>query len=183
LTNSPGRKAAQISVLPEFESVQPFRHERWHEIESFSPNILVGYAFDLRRFAEKSRARELQVPSVDRAIFALTDCGSNPLADPLRDQLWHLFGVPIYELIIAPGCRLLAAECEAHDGWHLQDGVEAYLVRDHLIYDAPPLNGLHTGFTGQIDTAPCACGRPTVRLKNLAPHLPRPFERRIAAVA
>ncbi len=183
LSASLGWKAAQVSVLPEFQSVQPFRPERWEEIEGFAPNILVGYAFDLRRIVEKIRAKLLQLPSVDRSIFVLTDCGSNPLDNALRDRLWHVFGVPVYELIIAPGCRVLAAECEAHDGWHLQEGVDAYLVGDHLVYDAPPVNGLHTGFTGQIETAPCACGRPSVRLKNLAPHLPRPFERTISAVA
>ncbi len=176
-------KTAQISALPEFESVQPFRQERWQQLEVFSPNVLVGYAYDLRRLAEQVLAGRRSLSSVDRAIYALTDCGSNTLTESLRDQLWHVFGVPLYELIVAPGCRLLAAECEAHDGWHLQSGIEAYRVGDHLVYDTHPLRGLYTGFKGQIDPSPCACGRPSMRLKGLAPHLPRPYERSVAAVA
>ncbi len=181
--NAADVKTAQISVYPEFEAAQPFRRERWSELEAFAPGILVGYSFDLERLVEKVKTKELNLPSVDRMIFALTDCGSNPISDVLRDRLWQVLGVPVYELIVAPGCNLLATECEAHDGWHLQDGAHAYLVRGELVYDAPPVAGRHTGFTGEVETSPCPCGRPSLRLKNLAPHLPRPYEHRIAAVA
>ena len=143
----------------------------------------MGYAFDLGRLAAKVRKDELALPTVDRAIFVLTDCGSNPLSLPSREQLWQTFGVPTYELIIAPGCTMLAAECERHQGWHLQEGAHAYLLRGELMYDTPPISGSHTGFTGGIDSTPCPCGRSTARLVNLAPFQPRPYEQRIAAVA
>ncbi|MBV8867341.1 MAG: hypothetical protein JO210_18230 [Acidobacteriaceae bacterium] len=175
--------AAQISVLPEFESVQPFRRERWAELEAFQPRVLVGYGFDLQKLADKVKTEEMQLRSVDRAIAALTDCGSSPISDALRDHLWRTFGVPVYELIVAPGCRLLACECEAHDGWHVQEGAQAYLVKGELVYDAPPLRCAYTGFTGNIETQLCECGRKTARLKNLAPFLPQPYERRLAAIA
>ncbi len=179
----PGAKAAQISVLPEFAFTMPFRRERWPELESAAPQILVGYGFDLQRLADKVRNNELALTTVDRAIFALTDCGSNPLSLPFRENIWQAFGVPIYELIIAPGCTLLAAECELHQGWHLQEGSKAYLLRGELMYDTPLITGSHSGFTGGIDLTPCECGRSTVRLINLAPFLPRPYEQRIPAVA
>ncbi|MDQ2843875.1 MAG: hypothetical protein M3Y72_23130 [Acidobacteriota bacterium] len=183
LASASGLRAAQISVLPEFESVQPFRRERWGELEAFQPRILVGYGFDLRRLTDKVQAGEIEMPLVDRAIVALTDCGSSPISDALRDHVWNVFGVPVYELIVAPGCRLLACECEAHDGWHVQEGAKAYLVKGELVYDAPPLTCAYTGFTGNIETQPCECGRKTTRLKNLTPCLPRPYERRLAAIA
>ncbi|MDQ2841522.1 MAG: hypothetical protein M3Y72_10895 [Acidobacteriota bacterium] len=183
LAQAPELRAAQISVLPEFESVRPFRRERWGELALFQPNILIGYGLDLQRLTEKVMRQEIQLTSLDRAIFALTDCGSAPVSDLLRDSLWRVFGVPVYELIIAPGCSLLASECEAQDGWHLQEGAHAYLVRGELVFDAPPLTGSHTGFTGSIEIKPCGCGRATVRLKDLAPYLPRPHERHLAAIA
>ncbi len=183
LASASGLRAAQISVLPDFESVRPFRRERWGELEVFQPRILIGYGFDLQKLTDKVKAGEFELPSVDRAIIALTDCGSSPISNALRDHLWRTFGVPVYELIVAPGARLLACECEAHDGWHVQEGAKAYLVRGELVYDAPPLARAHTGFTGEIETQLCECGRKTARLKNLAPCLPRPYERRLAAIA
>ncbi len=176
-------RAAQISVLPEFETALPFRRERWNQIQAFAPHILIGYGFDLHRLAKSIRDGHCELTTVDRAIFALTDCGSTPISEALREQLWHTFSVPLYEMIIAPGSTVLAAECELHNGWHLQEGAEAYLLKGELVYDAPPLTGTHTGFTCDIDREPCDCGRPTPRLKNLTPFLPRPYENRIAAVA
>ena len=177
------RKAAQISVLPEFESVQPFGRERWLELGGFNPSILVGYGFDLQRLADKVQLGELELNSLDHAIFALTDCGTRPIADGLRANLWQVFGVPVYELIVAPGCKLLASECEAHDGWHLPEGASAYLIDGEVVCTLPPQHHVHTGLSGEIDNNPCPCGRSTLRLKNLTPHLPRPSERRLAAAA
>ncbi len=170
------RKAAQISVSPRFESVQIFARRRWAELQSFEPRILVGYGLELSRFAELLASGEFQLPTVDHAVFALTDCGSNPIGDDLRAKVWQHFGVPAYELIIAPGCRLLAAECEAHDGWHLADDTSAHFSRGELVYDVPSMQGLHTGFAGLIETRACACGRPTARLKNLSPYSLRSSE-------
>lgn len=181
--NQPELKIAQVSVFPEFESSRPFRREKWSDLETFGPNIVIGYGFDLERLADSIANKEFGSPAVDRAVFGLTDCGSNPIGLKLRDKIWQAFNVPVYELIIAPGCRLLAAECETHDGWHLQPGTHAYLVEGEVVCDLPPLTNLHTGFTGEIDVVPCACGRPTPRLKNLGPCLPRPYERELAAIA
>jgi hypothetical protein len=178
-----GTRVAQISGLPEFAMTRPFRRSRWSELAAFQPEILVGYAIDLERFIEKVASGQAPLSTVSRTVFALTDCGSNPITDGLRDRLWKAFGVPVYELIVAPGPHLLACECEAHDGWHLQPGTDAYQVNGEVMYDIPPVTYLHTGFTGEVETAPCGCGRPTHRLKNLLPLLPQPYNRQLAAIA
>ncbi len=179
----PEANAAQISVLPEFEGARPFRRERWNELQAYRPSVLIGYGFDLQRLAQTVRHGDIDLTTVDRAIFALTDSGSNPVSEKLREDLWRTFGVPLYELIVVPGCRLLASECEAHDGWHVQADASAYSIHGELVYDVPPVTRLHTGFTGEIETSPCPCGRPTPRLQNLVPCLPRPYEQHLAAAA
>jgi hypothetical protein len=173
-------RAAQVSGIPEFHSVRSFRREGWGELPAFLPRILVGYAFDLDRLVAQVESGTIALPSVDRAIFVLTDCGSLPVGEPFRERLWSVFGVPLYELIIAPGCRLLAAECERHDGWHLQANTEVHLANGELMFDVPPLASVHTGFTADLDPAPCDCGRVTHRLKNLYPLLPKLLSRRAA---
>jgi|SRR5579884_4037220 len=165
----PTVKSAQISVLPEFEPAEPFPRKQWHQLEAFQPNVVIGYAYDLTRLANAVESGAIPLTSVDRVIFVLTDCGMPVVSDALRSRLWKVFGVPIYELIVAPGCILLAAECELHSGWHLQPGIAAYAEADEVLYDAGRVKGAHTGFSGAIDLAPCECARNTPRLRDLAP--------------
>lgn len=165
-----GSKAAQISVLPEFDSAQPFGRESWHQLDDFRPNVLIGHAFDLVRLAASIESGARKVRTVDRAIFVLTDCGCVPAGEHLRSQLWRVFGVPVFELIIAPGCVVLAAECERQSGWHLQPGIAAYQKNGEIVYDLRRLKGAHTRFRGTLDLQPCECGRSAPRLQHLAPY-------------
>ena len=67
------------------------------------------------------------------------------LNDAERDRLWRAFRVPVFEQIIADDGTLLAAECEAHSGLHIESPKLA--AGDH-----------------EIDRAVCGCGRATPRL-------------------
>ena len=66
-----------------------------------------------------------------------------------RQQLWRAFRVPVFEQIIGENGALLAAECEAHAGLHIE---------------SPKLElaGLF------IESGPCGCGRtaPRIRLEG-----------------
>jgi hypothetical protein len=83
----------------------------------------------------------------DAALFRRVGCfrGDARLTDADRDWLWSAFRVPIFEQIIGESGELLATECEAHNGMHVQS------VR--LRCDQPDL-----------DPTPCDCGRDTPRL-------------------
>lgn len=41
-----------------------------------------------------------------------------------RDLLWRAFEVPVYEQVVDAQGRLLASECEAHDGLHVEFDTE-----------------------------------------------------------
>ncbi len=62
-----------------------------------------------------------------------------------RERLWRAFRVPLFEQVIGPRGELLAAECEAHAGLHIE---------------TPGLAWAGHG----IETARCACGHATPRL-------------------
>ena len=72
-----------------------------------------------------------------RAVYVLTQADGF-LSDGERDQLWRLFEVPVYALLVERDGRVAAWECEAQ-------------------------NGLHVG-EGGGEPGPCACGRPGARL-------------------
>jgi len=67
------------------------------------------------------------------------------LTDADRDWLWSAFRVPVFEQIIGESGELLATECEAHNGMHVQ---------------SPNLRS----DPGDLDLTPCACGRDSPRL-------------------
>ena len=84
-------------------------------------------------------------------MIVLTRVGDDLLAMERRQRLWKAFRVPIFEQIIGANGVLLAAECEAHAGLHIESA--RFDLSSRL-----------------IETAPCGCGRPGPRLK-LAAHV------------
>jgi hypothetical protein len=79
-----------------------------------------------------------------------------------REWLWRAFRVPIFEQVIGKRGELLATECAAHDGMHIES-------------PRLPLNG-HSDL--YVEESPCGCGRRTPRLLSS-----KPVERLRAAAA
>jgi hypothetical protein len=78
-----------------------------------------------------------------RAVFAMRHPSASGLSEAERDILWNLFQVPVYALIVDERGRVLAFECEVHEGLHLQEGVV---------------------LPGAMDSSLCDCGYPARRL-------------------
>jgi hypothetical protein len=160
-------RTAQITTGGRFDS-QYFPSERWHELEQYRPEMLVGSAADLRWLAEKARMAGMQLNSVNHAIFVLTALGDIPATDTLRVVLWQAFGVPVYELFVGADGTVLAGECEAHEGWHVESGCRFYFLRgEELVADSRHIKGIRTGLSGTLETQPCSCGRPSTRITDV----------------
>lgn len=166
LTAAPNLRIAQIAKTASFDSAKAFPQEHWVSLEDYRPQVLVATAADLLQLAQRVDARTLELSSVDHAIFALTHCGDEPLSDVTRVLLWQAFGVPVYELFIGRG-GILAAECEANDGWHVDAGANFRSVDNELVFDGFGAKGTRTGLSGYVETAACACGRPGSRLMDV----------------
>jgi len=180
---SPKLRVAQLSPGPHFDSVSPFTPERWLELEAYRPRVLVGDVAALDRLLEQVQLGMLELASVDRALVVLTRYRARPMSDVSRVALWQGFGVPIFELYLGPDNGLLAAECGAHEGWHLEPGIDCWRDGDELILDNPGNYGLRTGLSATIESAACPCGQATPRLVNIEAihHFAAP--RRLAASA
>jgi hypothetical protein len=83
---------------------------------------------------------------VDRAVFPLRPPSSPFLPHAQRETLWRRFEVPVFALLVDARDAVIGYECEAQHGIHL---VENY---------TPGL------LFGRIDSSPCECGRPGLRL-------------------
>jgi hypothetical protein len=165
---SPTLRLAQISEGPKFAGVEPIYLKRWSNLNLLSPNVVAGFTSQLQHLAEVAVLGALDVSSVDHAVVALTRYGTPPLTDPVRVTLWQAFGVPIFELYLGPDHSLLAAECEAHEGWHPVPGV-AFSVMENgeLVIDGAGHNGLRTGLRALVEPGPCPCGRSSLRLLDV----------------
>ena len=92
-------------------------------------------------FEELERARDAGA-RVRRAVF-VTCRRDEPLpSESQRDALWSMFQVPVLALLLDDNGRLLAFECEAQNGLHV--------------------NARHP--LQSEDAAICACGRPGRKL-------------------
>ncbi len=157
-------RIAQITPGAQFESTY-FPAEHWDEMEVFCPEMLVGAAADLHWLAEKIRMGEVALQSVDHAIFVLTSTGDAPADDTLRVVLWQTFGVPVYELFVGADGTVLAGECEAHEGWHVEPGSRFYQANGkELVADSRYIKGIRTGLSAIIERERCVCGRWGARL-------------------
>jgi hypothetical protein len=179
----PKVRIAQLTESPRFAGVESFIPERWLELESFRPRVVIGAAVDLKRLAEQVDLGIVDLACVDHAVVVLTACGSKPLSDVLRVVLWQSFGVPVFELFVGPDKTLLAFECEAHEGWHLEPGVELGAFGEELILDSPGNYGLRTGLSGRLLKETCPCGREAPRLMDITAVRPRSIARALSASA
>ncbi len=81
------------------------------------------------------------------AVIVLAGPGDALLTLQQRRRLWNMFRVPIFEQIVRKNGVLLAAECEAHCGLHIESA------------DFHPAGR-------PMDSTPCGCGRKSPRLKS-----------------
>jgi hypothetical protein len=128
----------------ETAGVRVFRGGWTAETESFAPEVIAATWHQFRELSKNSAA------APTRALIVVARPGSPLLAPADREVLWRAFHVPVFEQIIGARGKLLAAECEAHDGVHIE-------VED---VTAP-------GFA--LDESPCACGLKTPRLAHQQP--------------
>jgi hypothetical protein len=110
------------------------------EVSAFAPAAVAAFREQLLGLAAIDRP-----PIFTHAVIALVNPGDPMLSAAERQRLWRTFRVPVFEQIIGPDGKLLAAECEAHAGLHIE---------------APglPWDGY------RVELAPCGCGRKTPRL-------------------
>ncbi len=110
------------------------------EAASFAPASIAAAP------AQLDALRSTPIPSLRNAVIALVRPGEPRLSEDDRERFWRAFRVPIFEQRIDESACLLASECEAHDGLHIE---------------APNL----VPQPGEVlETEPCGCGRTTPRL-------------------
>jgi hypothetical protein len=169
-----GLRVAQIGAFQILPDVPWFPNDAWRLIPVRAPEVLAGTRGSLRRLCQYITAWRLDFSFIHRAVFVITQVGERPLSDRTRDELWRVFGVPVFELFVAGDGVILAHECEAHEGWHVNTRAAQFVKlrgEPHLVLRRLSPDGGQTavgvGFTGAVTRRPCACGFQAERVVNL----------------
>ncbi len=176
-------RIAQVS-LPGvlFDRAHYLPLENLKAIEAFRPQALVGSSTHLLELAKSIRSLPNGFPDLECAVFVITDFRDAPLSDGERTALWNAFSVPVYEMVLADDGALLASECEAQEGWHIESGVRFARVNDQLWYSRRGRQ-TGTGLIGEIQDELCPCGRPGQRVLNAAMDFRDPVRQKLAFIA
>jgi hypothetical protein len=133
---------------------------------AYAPEALALPQAAALSLAEQKLRGLADLPSLRFAIVVLSSLESAEgerfsLQD--RDLLWSAFGLPIFEQLRGWDGRVIARECEVHDGLHFDaNAVIAEVHREELF-----VSGLPTSCRSEIVAAQCECGLETPRLRWL----------------
>ena len=109
------------------------------DAEAYRPAAIAG------TWRQMEALLESRIASLTHALIVLARPRDLLLTAEQRKELWRAFRVPVFEQIIGENGALLAAECEAHAGLHIE---------------SPKLE-----LAGRaIEQSPCGCGRNTSRV-------------------
>ena len=92
-------------------------------------------------------------------LVAFTGTRHGFLDNDDRERLWRRFAVPVFEQLLDDEGRLVAYECEAHAGLHVDTAVHHAFVDGEVL-----VNGRPTGVASREATGLCGCGRVEPRL-------------------
>jgi hypothetical protein len=125
--------------------VDPNHPDALRKLIADRPAILAGSQDALTGLADR-----LSSEGPTHALVVLTGEAEECLTETQRDELWERYRVPIFEQVITSKGRLLAWECEAHNGLHLAECAQL-----------PPRARVETGVCDCGDAIPRAVGLET----------------------
>lgn len=168
------RVAVLTSGFRESRTVRVFPNELDGALSRYRPQALAGPLGRLEELASKIRAGSVRLPSPTHALIVLLRPDESLLDDAQRASLWEVFGAPVFQQVVGFDGRLLAWECEAHEGLHVVEEQaifeccrgpegEALLVSS-LTDKLFPMLRLKTPWRAKLGHELCGCGQPGERL-------------------
>jgi len=169
-------------LVPRFRSgggVRVFAGGWSEEVAKFAPQAIAATLAQFEAIAATGI-------SLTHAIIILGRWEDERVSEADREALWNRFRVPVFEQIVGRNGTLLAGECEAHYGLHIESEIVRARLRgcekrgqttlstaevprgvNHLRAAAEqsvPFFHIPLSETDRIDESACACGRTTARI-------------------
>lgn len=129
----------------------------------YAPEALALPLASALSLADRKLRGLLDLPGLRYAMVVFTSVSADddePIASHHRDLLWKAFGLPVFEQLRGWNGRVMARECEVHDGLHFDPNYAMAEIGGGELF----LAGIPTGIPARIVTEPCDCGMETPRL-------------------
>lgn len=145
-----------VRLRPE-RSVRSYPHWQTAELEAWRPEALAGRRSELFAIGELRRQEFIPLRDLRFPLVVLSSLREGPLSSEQHDRLWALYGLPVYEQIRGADEALLGWECDAREGWHLDENADGdpRLTVQRLCA---------AGWSGRKIQDRCACGQTCLRL-------------------
>lgn len=155
---------------------------RYHRIDDYrnprlariKPESIAGPLDTLRALARGIESGNLWIPKLRHSVVAFAGLLEGPISEEDLDLFWNVFKVPVHEQFYGFGGELLAWECEAHQGLHInsknavfEEGSRAELLVSLIGNPYQPVFRLVSGLSGKLVDERCACGRTGPRIVDL----------------
>ena len=161
--------------------MSPDRMAAYHaDLEAFQPDLIQAYASSIYLFAKYLKSRGIRPSYPRRSIIS----SAEKLFPNMRAAIEEVFPVKVYDRYGSREVSAMAAECDRHQGLHIQmpgyiletiDPVTLEPVTNQpgeivitvLNNYAMPFLRYRIGDMGILDTSPCPCGRVFHRLREV----------------
>ena len=165
--------------------------QNWRRgLEHLAANALAAPLHVLRELAASIEDGHQEIGRLQHFVVPFTGGRFGELAESDRERFWRVFQVPVFEQRVGFDGRVIAYECEAHDGLHIMPECAAFeetakseLLLTSLTDLQRPTLRVGTHVIGSIAQECCDCGNASARLMAARPLLAPPPLRAAAAAA
>lgn len=170
-----------------YNRIDDYRNPR---LARFKPESIAAPLDTLRALARGIETGHLWIPPLTHSVVAFAGLVEGPLSEEDLDLFWRIFQVPIHEQFYGFGGELLAWECQAHQGLHInpksavfEEGPNEELLVSLIGNPYQPVFRLVSGLSGSLIGSPCACGLEGPRIVNLMRRTERLRQKKVIPMA
>ena len=188
---SPLEYTPKMAILMDgFEAaagIKVMTHNWSKGLRQFGASALAAPVGVLRTLAAAVESGREEVPAPRQYVVGFTGGEQGELAEEDRERFWRVFQVPVFEQRLGFDGRVIAYECEAHNGLHImpehaafEETTDSELLLTSLTDLRYPTLRVGTQLAGSIQHDCCDCGNAASRLMASRP---MPARQPLAAAA
>ncbi len=179
---SPFEHTTKTAILmPGFEqtsTVKMFAQNWTQGLKRLGASALAAPVSVLREMAATIELGQQEVHELRHFVVSFTGGDLGELSEEDREQFWRAFQVPVFEQRVGFDGRVVASECEAHEGLHImaeraafEETAASELLMTSLTDLRYPTLRVGTRMARSIEHECCGCGNASPRLVAARPRL------------
>ncbi len=168
-----------VILMPGFQSssnIKVFARNWPKGLGQFGASALAAPVNVLRLVADAVESGRQDSPALQHFVVPFTGGEQGELGEDDRERFWRVFQVPVFEQRLGFDGRMIAHECEAHDGLHIvpeRAAIERTAGSELLLTSLTDLRlptlRVGTRLAGSIRPDCCDCGNAAARLIGARP--------------